>query len=390
MEKNKTNTLGGFEAIIDTFIPKVQTEEEIEINDVQDPLSDEELENIKKTSVDPVAEQVKSKTNKQEKQEEEEEIEEPQKQESDDKKTKTEVENVVEKNIEEPSGLDNEEQVVSGFFEAMAEKLGWDIDEDEEKPSNVESLIEYFQKIIEEESKPAYSSKEIEDLDNFVKRGGNLRDYFQIDAEINLDEIDMDNEDNQKIIIREFLKEKGFSTARIDKQISKYEDAGLLEDEAQDALEDLKEIKQQKKEQLLQEQKKAYEQYRQQQQAFYENVVGEIKGLKNIRGIAIPEKDKKDLIDYIFKPDSDGKTKYQKDYSKDGIKNLIESAYFTKNADRLIAAAKREGSNSAIDKFKKSLKSTTVNTKSKQTYRNSEDDTIWDSFTKKLRISNRI
>lgn len=390
MEKNKTNTLGGFEAIIDTFIPKVQTEEEIEINEIQDSLSDEELENIKKTSVDPIAEQAKSKVNKQEKQEEEEEIEEPQKQESDDKKTKTEVENVVEKNIEEPSELDNEEQVVSGFFEAMAEKLGWDIDEDEEKPSDVESLIEYFQKIIEEESKPAYSSKEVEDLDNFVKQGGKLKDYFQIDAEIDLEEIDMDDEDNQKKVIREFLKEKGFSAARIDKQISKYEDAGLLEDEAQDALEDLKEIKQQKKEQLLQEQKKAYEQYRQQQQAFYENVVGEIKGLKNIRGITIPEKDKKDLIDYIFKPDSDGKTKYQKDYSKDGIKNLIESAYFTKNADKLIEAAKREGSNSAIDRFKKSLKSTTVNTKSKQTNRDSESDTIWDSFTKKLRISNRI
>lgn len=387
MEKNKTNTLGGFEAIIDTFIPKVQTEENIEIDDVQDTLTDEELEDIKKSSVDPVAEQVKPKVNKQEK---EEEIEEPQKEESNDKDTKTKVEDDVETDIEEPSEFDNEEQVVSGFFDAMAEKLGWDIDEDEDKPNNVESLIEYFQKIIEEESKPTYSSKEIEDLDNFVKQGGNLRDYFQIDAEINLDEIDMDNEDNQKIVIREFLKEKGFSTARIDKQLSKYEDAGLLEDEAQDALEDLKEIKQQKKEQLLQEQKKAYDTYRKQQQEFYENVVGEIKGLKNIRGIAIPEKDKKDLIDYIFKPDSDGKTKYQKDYSKDGIKNLIESAYFTKNADKLIAAAKREGSNSAIDKFKKSLKSTTVNTKSKQTYRNSEDDTIWDSFTKKLRISNRI
>ena len=34
------------------------------------------------------------------------------------------------------------------------------------------------------------------------------------------------------------------------------------------------------------------------------------------------------------------------------LKNLIESAYFTKNADKLIQAAKREGNNSAIDKFK--------------------------------------
>ena len=80
--------------------------------------------------------------------------------------------------------------------------------------------------------------------------------------------------------------------------------------------------------------------------------MAEIKDLKNIRGISIPEKDKRELIDYIFKPGADGKTKYQSDYIKGGVKNLIESAYFTKNADKLIQAAKREGNNSAIDKFK--------------------------------------
>ena len=87
--------------------------------------------------------------------------------------------------------------------------------------------------------------------------------------------------------------------------------------------------------------------------------------MKNIRGIAIPEKDKKVLIDYIFKPDTDGKTKYQKDYAKGGVRNLIESAYFTMNADKLIEAAKKEGNNSAIDKFKNSLKNNQIGTKSR-------------------------
>lgn len=123
------------------------------------------------------------------------------------------------------------------------------------------------------------------------------------------------------------------------------------------------------------------------QQKFYNSVVSEIKGLKNIRGITVPEKDKKVLIDYILKPDTDGKTKYQKDYAKGGVKNLIESAYFTMNADKLLEAAKKAGSNSAIDKFKNSLKTTSVNTRSKQISKSNDDEPIWSNIARKLRIS---
>jgi hypothetical protein len=134
-------------------------------------------------------------------------------------------------------------------------------------------------------------------------------------------------------------------------------------------------------------QKKEYEQVIANQQKFYNNVVSEIKGLKNIRGITVPEKDKKVLIDYILKPDTDGKTKYQKDYAKGGVKNLIESAYFTMNADKLLEAAKKAGSNSAIDRFKNSLKTTSVNTRSKQISKSSDDEPIWSNIARKLRIS---
>ena len=63
-----------------------------------------------------------------------------------------------------------------------------------------------------------------------------------------LDNIDLEDENNQKSIVKLLLREKGFNEKQIDKKIQKYEDAGLLEDEAEDALEDLKEIKEQKKE----------------------------------------------------------------------------------------------------------------------------------------------
>ena len=383
MEENK-NTLGGFEAIFDSFVPKVNKEETEEIidNNEEGSVTDDELEEIKNNQEEPALKQVKN-TKKEEKEDKEEQGEENNK----NIKEPETKENEIKEDIEEPSF--DEEQMVGGFFDAISEKLGWEFDENEEKPNTIESLIDYFQNIIEEESKPTYASEEVEQLDNFVKQGGKLQDYLKIDAEIDLDGIDLEDEGSQKIIVKALLKEKGFSQKQIDKKISKYEDAGLLEDEAQDALEDLKEIRQQKKEQLLADQEKAFKQYKKQQQEFYDNVVAEIKDLKNIRGISIPEKDKRELIDYIFKPGADGKTKYQSDYIKGGVKNLIESAYFTKNADKLIQAAKREGNNSAIDKFKQSLRSTSVSGKTKQTTRanRSDDSTIWDNFTKRLRIS---
>ena len=380
MEENK-NTLGGFEAIFDSFVPKVNKEETEEIidNNEEGSVTDDELEEIKNNQEEPALKQVKN-TKKEDKEEQDEENN------KNIKESETK-ENEIKENIEEPSF--DEEQMVGGFFDAISEKLGWEFDENEEKPNTIESLIDYFQNIIEEESKPTYASEEVEQLDNFVKQGGKLHDYLKIDAEIDLDSVDLEDEGSQKIIVKALLKEKGFSQKQIDKKISKYEDAGLLEDEAQDALEDLKEIRQQKKEQLLADQEKAFKRYKKQQQEFYDNVVAEIKDLKNIRGISIPEKDKRELIDYIFKPGADGKTKYQSDYIKGGVKNLIESAYFTKNADKLIQAAKREGNNSAIDKFKQSLRSTSVSGKTRGTTRNnrSEDTTIWDNFTKRLRIS---
>lgn len=391
---DKKMTLGGFEAVLDSFIPNPDggfrnsnIDENVNVDaDEFESLDDEELEDIKKNNIE-----VKNKKeNPVEEGTEEEEIEEGDIEDKPKRKPgRPRKEETIEEEAEEEEEIkdNNEENVVTNFFDAMAEKLNWEFEEDEDKPKSVDELINYFQNVIEENSKPEYSSEEVEALDNFVKQGGDLKKYLTIDAELDLDDIDIEDETNQKLVVKQLLKEKGFSTKKIDKLVSRYEEAGLLEDEAQDALEDLKEIKEERKKQLLEDQKKAYREQLQRQQQFYDNVVSEIKGLKNIRGITVPEKDKKVLMDYILKPDTDGKTKYQKDYAKGGVKNLIESAYFTMNADKLIEAAKREGNNSAIDKFRRSLKSSSITTKSRKQATGSDDDPIWFSAARQLRIS---
>ena len=398
MEKDK-DTLNGFQAFFDTMNPNVGKDDNDKIDLSQnEPLTDEELDAIRNNSKpedQPKAGKNKEKNQKEEDIEEEDETieddeidEEPvnkkeTKKDKKDKSTKEEDNNSEEDDDEDEPAFD-EKNAVTGFFEVLSEKLGWSIDEDDEIPQTAEDLVKYFQDIIEEESKPSYANDEVARLDEYIKNGGDIKTYLKIDAELNLDEIEIeDDETNQKLVVKEFLKEKGFNEKSIEKKLQKYADAGLLEDEAEDALEALKEIKEQKKEQLLADQKKQSEEQGKRQQEFFNTVVSEIKGLDNIRGIKIPEKDKKTLMDYMFKPDSDGITKYQKDYAKNP-KNLIESAYFTMKGDALINIAKKEGNKTAFDKFKSNLKSSNVSKKSNKEIR-SDSDNIWSKLAQQLR-----
>lgn len=374
MENNSNDTLFGFTAITDMFTEQVG-------NNIHqdDDIDDEELERLKQESAKARPATPGSKNKKTEEIEEEEEeeetedIEEEKVEESkkskkaSKKKDKEEIEEEeTEEEIEEESEEETEEdevesKQVSALFDAIAEELEWDFDEEdeEEKPKTVEELVKYFKEVIEEQSTPEYASEDVAKLDEFVRNGGKLEDYFSITPDIDIDNVDIENENEQKTVLRELLARKGYSDKQIAKKIERFEDAGVLEDEARDAVEELQEIVAKEKEELLEQQRIKKEEMVQRQQKFFDDVVGEIKSLDSIRGIKIPAKDKKELLAYIFKADASGKTQYQKDYSK-SVKNLIESAYFTMRGDTLLDAAKKQGTSSAIKNLKNSLRSTGV------------------------------
>lgn len=384
-------TLNGFEVFEDFLpganVPKKETqqteqEEEIinpDIDAAGEELTDEELEALRNPKKD-------KEDDNSTKEDEKEDTPAKKKTGKDKEVEKDDNSTGEDEGSTETEETDDDTNAVSAFFGVMAEKMGWELDEEDEVPSTPEELVDYFQSVIEENSVPQYASEEVEALDNFVKNGGNLRDYFEIDGELDLEEISIeDDEVNQKLVVKEFLKEKGFNAKQIEKKLSKYEDAGLLEDEAEDALEALKEIKEQKKQQLLKDQENQAKAAAKRQQEYFNSVVNEIKGMDDIRGIKIPEKDKKALLEYIFKPDVEGKTQYQKDWSK-SVKNLLESAYFTMKGDTLLKAAKNEGSNTAINKFKSSLNKTGVSRRTKKTDNTSTTD-MWKSFAQQLRTN---
>ena len=339
--------------------------------DDPDAMTDEELEELKRQSAKARPATPGAKNKKQEPEEDvvdDDDVNDIDDNIDDDDKTKNKKTKKVEEDDDVNNIDDNDDDVdeeesskVTALFDAIAEELEWEFDDDEEeeKPKTVEELVNYFKEVIKEQSVPQYANEDVAKLDEFVRNGGDLNDYFTLTPEIDYENFDTTIESNQKQIVKMLLAEKGFNEKQIARKIEKYEDAGILEDEAEDALEAMKEIEETKKEQLLEDQRKQHEQMVARQQKFMDDVVGEINAMKDIRGIKVPEKDKKALLAYIFKADANGKTQYQKDYSK-SVKNLIESAYFTMKGDTLLDTAKKMGTSSAIKNLKQSLRSTGV------------------------------
>ena len=254
-----------------------------------------------------------------------------------------------------------EAEQIGAFFDAFAEANGWSVDEDE-RPKNVDELVDYIKNVVETNSVPEYADERIEQLDQYVKNGGKFEDFYQTQQRtISYDNIDIEDESNQKQVVRDYYKLQGMSDEQINRKIERYEDADMLEDEATDAVNYLKAYEEQRAQYMAQQQEAQRQAQEQQAIQFAQDLTNGINNLTNIRGISIPKEDKKALYDYITKTDADGLTAYQKEFNGNLVNNLIESAYFTMKGDTLLGEANRNGQTSAANKLRNMLRHQTKN-----------------------------
>jgi hypothetical protein len=289
---------------------------------------------------------------------------------------------------ESDNEIDVEEtELVGAFSELFAEELGWKFEEGE-KPSSIKDLVKYMQDVITANSEPDFANNEIKELDEFVRDGGSVKDFYAkvYKAEINIDSVDLTKVDSQKAVIRENLRNRGYSEQRIDKLISRYEEQDALEEEATDSLEEVKESREKTKQQLLANQKIAQQDAVDSQLMFVQNVEKIIKDTESIRGISIPDKEKKALVEYIFRPGKDGMTNYQRDYNSN-LKNLVESAYFTMKGDTLVNNIQKRAASDAVKNLKTKLKAkdnSIKNTGSDMDDSRGSISHLWDIASKEL------
>lgn len=255
----------------------------------------------------------------------------------------------------------DEAQHIGAFFDAFAEALHWDVD-DEDKPQSIEGLIEYIEDVVEQNSKPTYADDRIAQLDQYVKNGGRFEDFYVAQqSRQSYDTLDMEDESNQKAVVRDYMKMQGYTDEQITRKIERYEDADMLEDEAADAVNYLKRVREQQLQQAQAEQEQARLYQEQQAIEFMNSLNDSIGSLTNIRGISVPKEDRIALLNYITKTDADGLTQYQKDFNENMVNNLIESAYFTMKGDALLGTATRNGQTSAASKLRTMLRHQTKN-----------------------------
>jgi hypothetical protein len=311
-------------------------------------------------------------------------------------------EEIEEENAEEEGGLqvtpekddttatttdlsEYETDIVDYFSEQLSKELGWEFEE-ETKPKSVQDIIDYMSAVVEENSKPDFASEDIQKLNDFVKDGGDFKKFLsEAYGGTDYENIDISSERNQKKVITENLMRLGYSEPKIQKSLARYEEAGTLEEEAEEALEVLKENTANKAQQLLADQQKLQQESRKQQQKFYSDVQSTVGQLDSIRGIPVTSKEKKELLDYIFKPEADGRTKYQKDYAKN-YKNLIESAYFTMRGDSLLSKVANKATSQAARNLQEKLASKGKRTKSSGTVVGNQNTlSAWDAVSSQLR-----
>jgi hypothetical protein len=271
----------------------------------------------------------------------------------------------------DPDNLDDETEMISPFVDLFTEELGWELD-DEEKPKNIKELISFMNDMVTEGSKPRYHSEQIKQLDEYVRNGGNIEDFFnKTSSGIDINNIDMSKENNQKAVIKEYLKETNpnYSDEYINRKINRYEESGVLEEEAEDTIDLLKDHYAKKEEKLLKDQEKQYQQKLKEQQKFVSTVEDTIKNTESLFGLPVNTAQKKELIERLLKVDAQGRTKYQVEYSKDPIKGLIENAFIQMNKKTLLDKLENKANNNAVSKFKNKLNTTKKNKRGKDQQR---------------------
>jgi hypothetical protein len=405
MGKEKTKVedsfFGGFEAVVDGLarpggiskrpgsgMPGGEEDTVLDMSRMRVGLDHEDDEIIESQETITIETEPAKKVINKKEEEDEEDVQHSSEEESDEEEGTEDTEEVPEEVTEKPEVSDlseYESDIVDYLSEQLSKELGWEFEEDA-KPKSVEDIISYMSAVVEENSKPEFANEDVQKLNDFIKDGGDFRKFMsEAYSGTDYENIDISSEKNQKKVITENFLRLGYNDTKIQKSLARYEEAGTLEEEAEEALEVLKENVAKKAEELLVEQRNTQQEARKQQQKFYSDVQTTVGQLDSIRGIPVSAKEKKELLDYIFKPEADGRTKYQKDYAKN-YKNLIESAYFTMRGDSLLSKVANKATSQAARKLQEKLASKGKRTKSSgNVVGNQNTLSAWDAVSSQLR-----
>jgi len=269
-------------------------------------------------------------------------------------RTKEEV-NFLKEFKEENKG-EEEENPHSALMDILIKNNYIEVDDDKEYTKDEEGLEQLLADHRNQAIniyKESIEDSELKQALEFYEKGGKFDEYLNLKNQINYEEVGLEEELNQKTMIQHYLINQGITdNKKIQDKIEKYEDAGILKEEAETAQEYLAKVQKEKKERLIKEQNQKAEQEEQRRKEEADQFKEEVLNLNKIGEFEITKNEAKKLYDYITKPVKNGKTQNELDHDQE---TQLKIAYFKMKNFKLGDKVKKQVSNKSVKEIKEAL-----------------------------------
>jgi hypothetical protein len=306
------------------------------------------------------------------------------------KDTKEDTKEEVSESSEESKAEDSPEEEEGGdsplrVFAQIQRDTGLIDYKDDDFEDSEEWLLNKVQETIDTKVQDYKDSmpEEIKYLLENHEAGVNMYDLLQSDSkQKTYDSIDkeklVDNKSIQKRLVRDLLLLNGFSDTQVDKKLSRYEDAGVLLEEAEEALSTLQATQKQHKQQMIERQKQEKEERVQAHKNWLSDLKQHISKKEEILpGFKLNPKDKDILYSGITKLDRNGKNEIMRMREKDSEFDL-KIAYLATVLKWDFSAFERQSTTKSTRRLADVIKSTkkTGSRPSRGTSKNVNFDTM--------------
>jgi len=305
-----------------------------------------------------------------------------------DEQDNEEDEEQEESSTDEESEESEEFDVLTDSFNYLKEKGIIILPED----YNFENTEEGFEKAIQDSFENlkslAYNSilenipDETKELANYLLSGGtDIENYKKYTSEVSLDDVDLEDPEQRKQILTLLYKEKGFSEAKIQKNVSRIIDLGEDEEEAKEALPELKSIYEKRKENFEKEVKAQRELEKQKEKENYEKLMNTINSTTKIGNVEFTKEEKAKFKNFLQEKVKVGNNQVMlsfdyklQQYLSDPEKFVVLGTFLMKDFDtqKIEKEIEKKSNSKFFDKIRRNNK--TKNTPSGRTERSSRSD----------------
>lgn len=235
--------------------------------------------------------------------------------------------------VTEESAEDDDEEPI---IQTLAKKVGYEFAEDEEFEDSYDGIANFIESVsvrrADEKLGEFFTQyPEAGDFFDWLTMGGKSEDFFQNkNSKIDFNTLDIKSEDVQKSVLRSFYRKNEYTEEEITEALTDLDASGLMEKEAKRAFSKLQAIQEKEQAAAVAAQKEEAAKRQLAIQTHWKNIETTIdKGV--VKGLQIPEKEKKELFKYMAAPVKGGKSQEMIDADQDDFETRVVLAFLRKH-----------------------------------------------------------